>query len=82
VELPIPLVFSGAMVRRSWLTHVKPTLKAHGTKRLKLKCDKLLSIFAFNCYLRRYTVVEFAGFHVNLHARAQEVLQCPRQALR
>jgi len=33
-----------------------PTLKAHGIKRLKLKCDKLLSSFAFHFNLRRYTV--------------------------
>ena len=37
--------------------HVKwmnPTLKAHGTKRLKLKYDDPLSDFAFNFSLRRY----------------------------
>ena len=34
---------------------IKPTLKAPGSKRLKLKYDKLLSSFAFNCNLRRYT---------------------------
>ena len=33
---------------------IKPTLKAPGTKRLKLKYDKLLSSFAFNFNLRRY----------------------------
>jgi len=33
---------------------IKPTLAAPGTKRLKLKCDKLLSSFAFNFNLRRY----------------------------
>jgi len=33
----------------------KPKLKPPGTKRLKLKCDKLLSNFAFNFNLRRYT---------------------------
>jgi hypothetical protein len=33
---------------------IKPTLKAPGTKRLKLKHDKLLPNFAFNCNLRRY----------------------------
>ena len=36
---------------------IKPTLKAPGTKRLRLKCDKLLSHFAFNFNLRRYTKV-------------------------
>jgi hypothetical protein len=32
---------------------IKPTLKAHGTKRLKLKGDQLLSSFAFKFNLRR-----------------------------
>ena len=36
---------------------IKPTLKAPGTYRLKLKYDKLLSIFAFNFSLRRFTTV-------------------------
>ena len=35
---------------------IKPTLKASGTKRLKLNYDKLLSSFAVNFNLRRYTV--------------------------
>ena len=34
---------------------IKPTLKAPGTGRLKLKCVKLLS-FALNFSLRRYTM--------------------------
>ena len=34
---------------------IKPTLKASGTKRLKLKRDELLSSFAFNFNLRRFT---------------------------
>jgi hypothetical protein len=33
---------------------IKPTLKAPGTKRLKLQCDELLSDFAFDFNLRRY----------------------------
>ena len=33
---------------------IKPTLKAPGPKRLKLKCDVLLSTFAFKFHLRRY----------------------------
>jgi hypothetical protein len=33
----------------------KPTLKAPGSKRLKLEYDKLLSGFAFNLNLRRYS---------------------------
>ena len=36
---------------------IKPTLKAPGSKRLKLEHGKLLSIFAFNFNLRRYSVV-------------------------
>jgi len=36
---------------------MKPVLKAPGTKRLELKCDELLSSFAFNFNLRRYNVV-------------------------
>ena len=35
---------------------IKPMLKPHGTKHLKLKCDELLSSFAFKFNLRRYTV--------------------------
>ena len=34
---------------------IKPTLKAPGTKRLKLKYDKMLSNIAFKFNLRRYT---------------------------
>ena len=34
---------------------VKPTLKAPGTKRLKLEYDEVLSSFAFKSNLRRYT---------------------------
>jgi hypothetical protein len=33
---------------------IKPTLKAPGTQRLTLKCNELLSNFAFKCKLRRY----------------------------
>jgi hypothetical protein len=33
---------------------MNPTLKAPGCKRLKLKCDELLSNFAFKFNLRRY----------------------------
>jgi len=36
---------------------IKPTLQAPGTKRLKLKYNKLLYLFAFNFNLRRYTEV-------------------------
>jgi len=34
---------------------IKPTLKAPGNKRMKLKCDKLLSTSAFKFNLRRYS---------------------------
>jgi hypothetical protein len=34
---------------------IKPTLKAPGIKRLKLKCAEALSNFAFKFNLRRYT---------------------------
>jgi len=34
---------------------IKPTLKAPGSKRLKIKRDKLVSRFAFNFNMRRYT---------------------------
>jgi len=34
---------------------MKPVLKAPGTKRLKLKCDLLLSTSAFKFNMRRYT---------------------------
>jgi hypothetical protein len=34
---------------------MKPTLKAPGAKRLKLKCDKMLPNSAFKLNLRRYT---------------------------
>ena len=37
----------------------KPMLKAPKTKRLKLTYDKLLSSFAFNFNLRRYTAGDF-----------------------
>jgi hypothetical protein len=35
---------------------MKPTLKAHGTKRLTLTFNKLLSNIAFKSNLRRYTM--------------------------
>jgi (p)ppGpp synthase/HD superfamily hydrolase len=37
---------------------IKPTLKAPGTKRFKLEYVELLSSFAFNVKLRRYTKEE------------------------
>jgi hypothetical protein len=40
---------------------MKPTFKAHGTKRLKLKLDIVLSNFALEVNLRRYTQVIMGG---------------------
>ena len=37
---------------------MKPKLKPNRTKCSKLKCDILLSNYAFRFYLRRYTLVE------------------------
>ena len=43
---------------------IKPTLKAPGTVRLKLKFDKLHSLFAFKFNLRRYnTVTEMLSYY-------------------
>ena len=47
---------------------IKPTLKAPGTKRLKLKYDELLSNVAFKFNLRRY-IEELAA---KAHDRAAE----------
>ena len=40
---------------------IKPTLKAPGTKRWKLKYDELLSSFAFKFNLRRYSMAFLDG---------------------
>jgi hypothetical protein len=42
---------------------MNPVLKAPGTERLNLKCDELLSNFAFKFNLRRYSrgVIENAA---------------------
>ena len=50
IALPCPDSHLGRQV-----DPIKPTLKAPGSKRLKLKYDELLSSFAFNFNLRRYT---------------------------
>ena len=50
---------------------IKPTVKALGTKRLKLKHDELLSIFAFNLDLRRYTVAGRGQHAQPRHARVR-----------
>ena len=53
---------------------MKPMLKAPGTKRLKLKCDVLLSISAFIFNLRRYLMVDD---HVpNVRCELAKVGQC------
>jgi len=39
---------------------IKPTLKASGTKRLKLECDEPISDCAFKFNLRRYILGEVA----------------------
>ena len=39
---------------------IKPTLKAHGTKRLKLKYDESPSNFAFKVNSRRYIKSQLA----------------------
>jgi hypothetical protein len=40
---------------------IKPPLKAPGTERLKVKCDELLPIVAFNLNLRCYIKVPRKG---------------------
>ena len=52
---------------------ITPTLKAPGTKRLKLKCDILLSTSAFTFNLRRY-VTALQTFGVALYAPIVERL--------
>jgi beta-galactosidase/beta-glucuronidase len=42
---------------------MKPTLKAPGSKRLKLDHEKLLSNFAFNVNLRRYVAMKRYNFN-------------------
>jgi len=46
------------------LDPIKPTLKAPGTKRLKLKSDEPLLKFAFSFNLRRYSQVHSRTFRV------------------
>ena len=52
----MPGLEPNARGRAVQLDPVKPTLKAPGTRRLTLKSYKLLSTFAFNFNLRRFTV--------------------------
>jgi len=49
---------------------MKPTLKAPGTKRLKLQYDGLLSMFPFKFNLRRYTTEEAAAQAYNKYVEA------------
>jgi hypothetical protein len=51
-----------------------PKLKLPGTKRLKLRCDVLLSSFAFNSNLRRYTKGEKPVLGDKLAARMQKII--------
>ena len=48
---------------------IKPTLKAPGTKRLKLKYDATLSNFAFKFNLRRYTVGALRAWAAHVRTR-------------
>ena len=50
---------------------VKPMLKPPGTKRLKLKCDVLLSSFAFKINLRRSIKA-----HLPSAAAGTQILMC------
>jgi hypothetical protein len=43
---------------------IKPTLKPPGSKHLKVKCDELLSGFAFKFILRSYIVVDPETFQI------------------
>ena len=57
----ICLTLRGGVLRRRLgravqVDPIKPMLKAPGTKRLKLKYNKLLSSFAFKINLRRFTL--------------------------
>ena len=49
---------------------IKPTLKPTGSQRLKLKCDILLSIFAFKLNLRRYNEEKPGGDVLPVHSAA------------
>ena len=52
------------MCRAVQVDPTKPTLKAPGTKRLKLKCVEPLSDVAFNFNLRRYTAPRAVPRHL------------------
>jgi hypothetical protein len=56
---------------------IKPTLKAPGTKRLKLKHDAPLSNFAFKFKSRRYSEVAESGLEMRLlRSLGRQVGQC------
>jgi len=58
---------------------MKPALKAPGTNSLKLNYDEPLSNFAFNCNLRRYTMVSEMGFDVAASALGRGLHSFPFQ---
>jgi hypothetical protein len=49
--------FVKSLVGRKQVDPVKPTLRAPGSERLKLKYEELLSNFGFKLSLRRYSLV-------------------------
>jgi hypothetical protein len=51
---------------------IEPTLKPPGTKHLKLKCDILLSTFAFKFNVRRYDM-ELIAFRARAAVLAQDL---------
>ena len=55
VKKEIFMKIQGAMVGRCKLNSVEACVERDSFQRLKLKCGELLSIFAFNFNLRRYT---------------------------
>ena len=54
---PTDAELAGRLGKAVQIEPTKPMLKASGSKRLKPKSDELLSSFAFNFNLRRYTWV-------------------------
>jgi len=61
---------------------IKPTVKAPGSKRLKLKCDEPLSNFAFKFNMRPYNLesaahvfvpVRYRGFHRGRAVQAHSI---------
>ena len=69
----------GALGRAVQVDPIKPTLNAPGTKRLKLKYVELLSSFAFNFNLRRYSMESVAPppEYIELdHLKRFKVRQC------